>query len=80
MIINIIEARGGAWLVTTNVLGWVYWLDGRDYVGHFGKRRVILRRGGGGKRDFEKKTPQGAGLWVNLPYVGRYVPLGKSGA
>ena len=41
LIINIIEARGGMGLVTTNILGWVYLLDRRGYVSHFGRRRVI---------------------------------------
>ena len=30
MIINIIEARVGVGLVTTNILAWVYWLDTED--------------------------------------------------
>ena len=25
---------------------------------------MYVTKGGGGKRDFEKKTPQGAGLWL----------------
>ena len=40
MIINIIEAKGGVRLVTTNILGRVYWTDRRDYVGRSGSRVI----------------------------------------
>ena len=52
-------------LAKTNILGWVYCWDRRDYVGHSGRRRVIfiLRNvgmyvcdGGGVNTALEKKT------------------------
>ena len=65
---NIIESRGwGLGLVTTDILGWMYWFDRRDNVGH-GKKEGYLEKGGyvcmyvtkggGGwdKRDFEKNN------------------------
>ena len=58
MIINIIEARGGVGFVTTSILGWVYWMDRRDYVGHseYRERWVCLngKRGGGLNATFKK--------------------------